>query len=60
MKRIIQKIIFLTAFAVLLSSCAVIRRGCSCTAQTQKTLKKASDNTFKEDVNIFNVRKALK
>ena len=50
MKRVIQKVIFLIVFFLLLTSCAVIKRGCGCTAQTQKTIKKAPITTLKADV----------
>jgi hypothetical protein len=50
MKRLIQKAIILALFLLILTSCAIIRRGCSCTAKTQKTVKKVPITTLKADV----------
>jgi hypothetical protein len=56
MKRLIQKVIILTVFSLLLTSCAVIRRGCGCTAQTQKTIKQVPTQTTQEAVVVLNIR----
>jgi len=56
MKRLIQKAIILTVFSLLLTSCAVIRRGCGCTAQTQKYLKKTATQTLNVEAKIIKAR----
>lgn len=56
MKRLIQKVIILTVFSLLLTSCAVIKRGCGCTAQTQKHLKKAPTETLNIEAKIIKAR----
>jgi len=56
MKRLIQKAIILTVFSLLLTSCAVIRRGCGCTAQTQNTIKQVPMQSFNVEAKILKAK----